>query len=44
MKVRTNADTPQMQRKHVSWELRVLVFAVLSICSLRETELTHSAR
>ncbi len=45
MKVRTNADTPaDAKKKHVSWEQKVSVFAVQSICSSKATESMHSVR
>ena len=44
LKVRTNADTPADARRLASWALRVSVFAVPSICSLRLTESLLSAR
>ena len=44
LKVRTNADTPATLRRLVSWALKVSVFAVQSICSLKATESTHSAK
>ena len=45
LKVRTNADTPKDAKKRKrTWSRSVSDFAVLSICSLKRTELQHSER
>ncbi len=44
MKVRTNADTPQMLRKLANLVQKVSDFAVQSICSSKETESMHSVK